>query len=206
MILDFIQKGGPVMWPLFGTALFAFYLIIYKCIHIIGLSLRYRNKSLIDQIRLHIKEKQYEQARQCIRHKGPKEKILLKGIECIEQDYSKDVMKERLEMIYEEEVHELDKGLPLILICGEIMPMLGLLGTVSGMINVFKAITVYGAGDTQALASGISEALLTTQVGLVLAIPTLFFYTLINARIESLTKLFNHVGAMMVTIRNIVQS
>ena len=116
MILDFIQKEAQDVALILGTALFAFYLIIYKCIQVIGLSLRYRNKSSIDQIRLHIKEKQYEQARQCIRHKGPKEKILLKGIDCIEQDYSKDVMKERLEMIYEEEVHELDKGLPLILI------------------------------------------------------------------------------------------
>ena len=57
------------------------------------------------------------------------------------------------------------------------MPMLGLLGTVAGMIHVFEAISAYGTSDAQSMAAGISEALLTTETGLVLAIPILFFYS-----------------------------
>lgn len=150
------------------------------------------------------KEKDFEAARQLLKNDGPTEKILGKGIHYLEEQFSEDAIKDRLEMIYEDEVHQLESGLPIILILGEIMPMLGLLGTVSGMIQVFKAITAYGTGDAQALASGISEALLTTEVGLVLAIPTMFCYTLLNSQIDVLAKQMRHAGAAIVTISRVI--
>ncbi|RAP30750.1 hypothetical protein DID78_02255 [Candidatus Marinamargulisbacteria bacterium SCGC AG-343-D04] len=205
MIFDFIEKGGPIMWPLFLVALIAFYLIVYKAVYISKFYLRYRKNDPILNVRDCVKEGRFDDARELITTDGPSEKILRKGIHYLEENFSEDAIKDRLEMIYEEEVHRLDNGLSIIFILGEIMPMLGLLGTVSGMIEVFKAITSYGTGDAQAIAGGISEALLTTEVGLVLAIPTMFCYTILNSHIDSLTKRMRHAGSAIVTISRVIQ-
>ncbi|MBT6809854.1 MAG: MotA/TolQ/ExbB proton channel family protein, partial [Thiotrichales bacterium] len=65
-------------------------------------------------------------------------------------------------------------------------PLIGLLGTVIGMIKVFEAITLGGVGDPVVLSAGISEALLTTAVGLSIAIPSLIFYRLLKRRVDEL--------------------
>jgi biopolymer transport protein ExbB len=110
-----------------------------------------------------------------------------------------------LELIYEDEIQKLDKHLSTLQILGEIMPMLGLLGTVSGMIHVFKAISVFGTGNAQALASGISEALLTTETGLVLAIPTMFVYTLFNNQVEKQAKLLREAAGVIITSSRVIK-
>ncbi|MEK9657797.1 MAG: MotA/TolQ/ExbB proton channel family protein [bacterium] len=205
MIIEFIQKGGPVMWPLLIVALAATYLIIYKSWEVYRLLRRYTSSKLNDKVRNLVKEKNFKAAHALLRDDGPNEKILGKALSYLEQGYSEEAMKDRLEMIYEDEVQKLDKGLPVLLILGEIMPMLGLLGTVSGMIQVFKAISSHGTGDAQALASGISEALLTTEVGLVLAIPTMFCYTLLNGKVEALSKLMRQAAASVITISRVLK-
>ena len=63
---------------------------------------------------------------------------------------------------------------------------MGLLGTVTGMINTFKLITVFGTGDARSLSSGISEALVTTEFGLIVAIPSLILYALLNRRVQGI--------------------
>ncbi len=199
IILEFIHKGGIFMWPLFLVAILAFYLVIYKGVYLLKLYFRYRKNMDIIRIRECLKEKRYDDAKALVKGNGPVEKILAKGIVYLTSGFDEVAIKDRLEMIYEEEVHNLEKGLSIILVLAEIMPMLGLLGTVSGMIQVFRAISVYGTGDAQALASGISEALLTTETGLVLAIPTMFLYALLNGQVDKITRLMNQAGSTVVT-------
>ena len=67
-------------------------------------------------------------------------------------------------------------------IIAAVAPLMGLLGTVTGMIITFQAITIYGAGDPKAMASGISSALITTVLGLLVAIPTVLMHTMVAAR------------------------
>ena len=76
----------------------------------------------------------------------------------------------------------LEKHLTLIKIIAVIAPLLGLLGTVTGMINTFQTITLFGTGDPKLMAGGISQALVTTVLGLSVAIPVVFFHTLANTR------------------------
>jgi biopolymer transport protein ExbB len=205
IILDFIQKGGIFMWPLFITALAAIYLIIYKSIQLVPLYFRYSKRLNLLKVRDALKDQRYIDAQEEIQGYGPVERILDKGLTYIRDGYDEIAIKDRLEMIYEEELHILDRGLSVILVLGEIMPMLGLLGTVSGMIQVFKAISIYGTGDANALASGISEALLTTETGLVLAIPTMFIYTILNSQIEKNAKLMRQAGATIVTCLRVIK-
>ncbi len=93
---------------------------------------------------------------------------------------------ESLELKLEEAVLKerpaIESGLSLLKIISMVAPLLGLLGTVTGMIITFQAITIFGAGDPKAMAGGISSALVTTVLGLVVAIPTVLVHTLVNGR------------------------
>jgi len=80
------------------------------------------------------------------------------------------------------EVPKLSKRLTLIKIISVVAPLIGLLGTVTGMINTFQAITLFGTGDPKLMAGGISQALVTTVLGLVVAIPMVFIFAYLNGR------------------------
>jgi biopolymer transport protein ExbB len=76
----------------------------------------------------------------------------------------------------------LQRMLPFIAICAAAAPLLGLLGTVTGIINTFKLITVFGTGDVKTLSGGISEALITTEYGLMVAIPSLLLHAFLSRK------------------------
>ena len=80
------------------------------------------------------------------------------------------------------ETPKLEQGLTLLKIIAAVAPLMGLLGTVTGMIITFQAITIFGAGDPKAMAGGISSALVTTVLGLLVAIPTVLLHTVVNGR------------------------
>ena len=98
---------------------------------------------------------------------------------------SRDLIKEAVEDTGRHVVHELERFLNTLGTIAGISPLLGLLGTVIGMIKVFSAILVHGVGDASQLAGGISEALITTAAGLTVAIPSFFFYRYFKGRITA---------------------
>ena len=95
------------------------------------------------------------------------------------------------------ETPKFNSMLPLLKIISVVAPLLGLLGTVTGMIVTFQAITLYGAGDPKLMAGGISTALVTTVLGLVVAIPTVFLHTLVSSRARRLTQILQEEAAGM---------
>lgn len=104
------------------------------------------------------------------------------------KQFSVDVVSRKLEEVIFKEVASLRKGLPLLKVLAAIAPLLGLLGTVTGMIGTFQAITLFGTGDPKLMAGGISQALVTTVLGLVAAIPLLLLHSLLNSRATELAK------------------
>jgi biopolymer transport protein ExbB len=99
------------------------------------------------------------------------------------------------------ETPKLNAMLPLLKIIAVVAPLLGLLGTVTGMIVTFQAITLYGAGDPKLMAGGISTALVTTVLGLCVAIPMVFLHTLVNSRAKRLTQVLQEEAAGMLAER-----
>lgn len=93
------------------------------------------------------------------------------------------------------EVPKLESGLNLVKVIAAVAPLLGLLGTVIGMINTFQAITLYGTGDPQIMASGISEALVTTVLGLVAAIPLLLLHSFASGASKRVTQILEEQAA-----------
>ncbi|MBD3897469.1 MotA/TolQ/ExbB proton channel family protein [Halomonas sp. ML-15] len=98
-----------------------------------------------------------------------------------------EALEARLDEAVLAELPRLERGQPLVKLLAAIAPLLGLLGTVTGMIVTFQAITVYGTGDPQLMAGGISQALVTTVLGLVTAVPLLFMHTALSGRSRHLT-------------------
>ncbi len=99
------------------------------------------------------------------------------------------------------EVPKLARNLTFIKIISVVAPLLGLLGTVTGMINTFQAITLFGTGDPKLMAGGISQALVTTVLGLVVAIPTLLLYTVLNTRSRGLISILQEQSAGIIAER-----
>lgn len=89
------------------------------------------------------------------------------------------------------ETPSLESGLTLLKIIAAVAPLMGLLGTVTGMIITFQAITIFGAGDPKAMAGGISSALVTTVLGLLVAIPTVLLHTIVNGRAQRIIHVLN---------------
>lgn len=130
---------------------------------------------------------------------NPLGRVLLAGeahanddVETLEVKLGEAIIKER---------PAIQRGLPLIKIIAMVAPLMGLLGTVTGMIIVFQAITIYGAGDPKAMAGGISSALVTTVLGLIVAIPMLLCHTLLHTRARGLLHILEEQTAGLVAQR-----
>ncbi|NNJ79334.1 MAG: MotA/TolQ/ExbB proton channel family protein [Xanthomonadales bacterium] len=107
------------------------------------------------------------------------------GAGLVNRHRSRHLIKEAIEDTGRHVVHELERFLNTLGTIAGISPLLGLLGTVIGMIKVFSSIMVHGVGDANQLAGGISEALITTAAGLTVAIPSFFFYRYYKGKVEA---------------------
>jgi biopolymer transport protein ExbB len=100
--------------------------------------------------------------------------------------YDRQVMKESIEDVGRHVVHELERYLNTLGTIATVSPLLGLLGTVTGMIRAFSAISEHGVSDPGVVSAGIAEALITTAAGLIVAIPTLMAYRYLRGRVDAL--------------------
>jgi biopolymer transport protein ExbB len=137
-----------------------------------------------------------EERMRWLRTGSPLGRILAAGLANRRQD--REIMKERIEEVGRHVVHGLERYLNTLGTIASITPLLGLLGTVLGMIKVFTVISTQGVGDAGALAGGISEALITTAAGLFVAIPSLMFYRYFRGRIDSLVLTMEQEALRMV--------
>ena len=142
-------------------------------------------RNLVNQIWQWARDGQLDSKRiQELRRNSPLGRILAAGL--VNRRHEREVMKESVEEVGRHVAHELERFLNTLGTIASISPLLGLLGTVLGMIKVFTVITTQGVGDASVLASGIAEALITTAAGLMVAIPTLLFYRYFRGRVDEL--------------------
>jgi biopolymer transport protein ExbB len=117
------------------------------------------------------------------------QKVADQDIETVEFRMGESVLRE---------VPRINRHLPLLKIIAAVAPLMGLLGTVTGMIITFQAITLFGAGDPRLMAGGISQALITTVLGLTVAIPTLLLHNIVQARAKALTEILQHEAVAVI--------
>ncbi len=182
-VLDFLGKGGFIIYPLILCSIFGLAIVIEKAITL------QRKKVIIPEI-VNVLDniKGADDAGLalsiCEKHEGPFANIIQAGLE--NRDLPKDDLKEILTDQGRQEVHTLERGLVILETIAGIAPLLGLLGTVIGILKVFDVISELGVGQATALSGGISEALITTILGLSIGIPALVVYNLFTNKAEGL--------------------
>lgn len=171
--LDLMTRGGPVMWVIFAVAWLAIIMLIERLLRISA----WRRHAMRDQANFD-KNSVYKP-----NASNSPIAMLVKRINWQEIN-DKDEVAQQLNIQLSELMPKLEGSLPTIAIIGSLLPMLGLLGTVTGMINVFEVIALQGTGEPQEMAHGISQALLTTASGLIIAIPVIFAHHLLSSRMR----------------------
>jgi len=172
-MFELIMNGGWLMLPIILCSIGAMGIVAERF-----WTLR-RNKILPPEVvpyvwRLIKENKLDTQTLRRIKQNSPLGAILVSGL--VNRNYGRDMMKGSIEETGRQVVYELERFLNSLGTIASITPLLGLLGTVVGMIKVFAAIMLHGVGDPGILAGGISEALLTTAAGISVAIPSLIFH------------------------------
>ncbi len=181
--VEHIKAGGPVMVPIIGMALAALLVALLKWIQIVRVPIP--STRILGSILDALKHRNYETASARVSAiRGPTGEMLRAGVEHLGEPKAlvEEVMFEKML----ETRLRLQSFLPFVALSASAAPLLGLLGTVTGMINTFKLITVFGTGDARTLSSGISEALITTEYGLIVAIPSLLIYAYLSRRAQRL--------------------
>lgn len=180
-MLELIQAGGWVMLAIILCSIVAMGIIIERFWAL--RQSRVAPRHLLAQVWNWVKNNQLNRTNlKSLKESSPLGEILAMGL--INHHYGRETMKESIEETGRKVVIEMEKFLNTLGTVAHIAPLLGLLGTVLGMIKVFTVITMEGVGNAGALAEGISEALLTTAAGLSVAIPALIFHRYFERRIE----------------------
>lgn len=196
-MLEMVKAGGWLMLPIIACSVIALAIIVERL-----WSLQIRRvlpKHLVAQVWRWEKVHQLnDENLRDLQASSPLGAILAAGI--LNRQQSRDVMKESIEDTGRHVVHELERYLNTLGTIAAITPLLGLLGTVTGMIKVFATITTQGVGNPGSLAGGISQALLTTAAGMSVAIPTLMFYRYFRGRVRMLVLRMEQEALTMVEI------
>lgn len=183
-MFQIFQSGGPLMWLILLCSLVAVTIIFERFMTL-------RRKKIVPEKLTEQVIELYQSGHldaskiKVVAEHSPLGEILAAGLN--KADQTKAEIKEAIEESGKTVVHRLGRYLNTLGTIASISPLIGLLGTVVGMIKVFTAITVHGVGDPTVLSGGISEALITTAAGLTVGIPSLMLYRYFRSRIAGHT-------------------
>lgn len=182
-MIEILQAGGWLMLPILLCSVIAVAIIIER------LWTLQRRRVLPKDLAMRVwewaRDRQLDQKHLTVLSaNSPMGRILAAGL--ANRHQSREVLKEIVQDTGRHVVHELERYLNSLGTIAAITPLLGLLGTVIGMVKVFTAITTAGVGNPGVLAGGISEALITTAAGLSVAIPSLIAYRYLRGRVDAL--------------------
>lgn len=192
--MDWLSRGGLFMAPILLLSVIAVGIFLER-LWVLRRKLVFSPERLGDLEALLGRRKGSEARGYCQRIDTPVARICLAGLNNL--DESRAVIKESMEDRGRAEALELRKYTGLLQTIASVSPLLGLLGTVSGMIKVFDAISMEGVGNPGSLATGISEALITTAAGLCVAIPVFMAQRYLSSRAEVLIHMLEEYSAHM---------
>ena len=194
-LLDKFNAGGPVMYPILGLGIATLLVGLYKWIALTLTPSVSRGKltKLLSAVLENQKHKAVELAGAM---RGPTGRMLRAGVKHL--GAPRDLIEE---VMYEQVLSakiKVNRLLPIIAICAAAAPLLGLLGTVSGIINTFKMMQISGGADMQNVSGGISEALLTTMFGLIVAIPSLILHVFLTRKARGVVDGMEMAGVALI--------
>jgi biopolymer transport protein ExbB len=198
-LFELVQAGGWLMIPILLCSVVAAGISVERLWTLRAEQVAPRD--LLTQVWSWIRNNEMDSSRlREVKSGSPLGQILVAGITTHRR--GRDVMKESIEEVANHVVHELERYLNTLGTVAAITPLLGLLGTVIGMIKVFTAIQLEGTGNAAVLAGGISEALITTAAGLTVAIPSLFFHRYFQRKVDELVIYMEQEALKLVEVLN----
>ncbi len=198
-MFELVQAGGWLMVPILLCSVIAAAICVERFWTLRTAQIVPRN--LLAQVWDWIKNNDMDNRKlRELRLGSPLGQILAAGI--TNHRRGREQMKEAIEEVANHVVHEMERYLNTLGTVAAIAPLLGLLGTVIGMIKVFTSIKLEGTGNAAVLAGGISEALITTAAGLTVAIPSLFFYRFFQRRVDELVISMEQEALKLVEVLN----
>jgi biopolymer transport protein ExbB len=196
-VFELIQAGGLLMLPIIACSVVALAITVER-FWMLRVT-RVLPRHLVAQVWNWVRNRQIDAGRlHALRSGSPLGRILAAGLVNLQHD--RTIMKEAIEDAGRHVVLELERYLNTLGTIAAVTPLLGLLGTVVGMIDVFNAITTQGVGNPGALADGISKALITTAAGLAVAIPALMFYRYFRGKVDMLVVRMEQEATKMVEV------
>jgi biopolymer transport protein ExbB len=198
-MLDILEKGGVIMWIIMFLSVIAAVLIIERLFYF--RRIRVDEEKMINRLKSTLKKGHFDEALSiCENNPSPITNLMKVGIE--HRGYSPETIKETILDAANLEIPKMEKHLPALGTITHIAPLLGLLGTVTGNISAFGVLGKLGSvGDPGLLAKGISEALLTTAAGLIVAIPSIIFYNyLVNKVNHSIIRMENRANELVLLL------
>jgi biopolymer transport protein ExbB len=182
-MVEFLQKTGPLLYPLALCSLVACTITIERLIAL--RRSRVFPKEIVEVVEAVVPNRDLQMAIDiCRRNPGVFSDVMRAGLEHATERW--DVMRDALLDAGRQRAPLLERNLVWLQTIAQAAPLIGLLGTVLGMIKMFASISLSGLGDPNALSEGISEAMFTTAIGLAIGIPTLVAYNLLASRSETL--------------------
>jgi len=182
-VFEIIKAGGVVMWPIILCSIVALAIIGERF-----WSLQRKHvapKGLVTQVWRWIQEGKLDKQRlDALRHNSPLGKVLAAAL--VNMHKEREMMKLGMEEVASQVIHDLQRYLNTLGTIGEIAPLLGLLGTVTGIIRMFAAVGEVGLGNPMVLSSGLAEALITTAAGLCVAIPAVIMHRYFQGVVDEL--------------------
>lgn len=196
-MLEIIKSGGILMWPIILCSVLALAIGAERF-----WTLRREQvapKGLLNRVWGWMKNDKLDSAHlRELRNDSPLGRVLAAGL--VNARHGRELMKESIQEAASVEIHYMERYLNMLGTIAAIAPLLGLLGTVFGMIEVFNQIVLQGTGNTGAFAGGISEALITTAAGLIVAIPALVCYRVLLRRVDELVVFMEQEATKLVDV------
>lgn len=183
-MLDIIVLGGPLMIPIVLCSVVALAVTLERWWYLHRCSID--TDDLMDDIKLAVQAGKYLEAMQIAkRSRGPVAAVVAAGIAYYDRD--QEELRNHMDEAGQFEVAKLERRIPVLELIVAVAPMLGLLGTVTGLIDSFNVLAaLQGLGEPTALSAGVAEALITTAAGLFVAIPTMIANSFLSNRIDRL--------------------
>lgn len=196
-MLEIIQSGGWMMIPIIISSILALAITVERFWTLRPAQIA--PNDLLSRVWGWVKNKQLDSVRiKELRNSSPLGRVLAAGL--INSRHGRQIMKESIEEVASHEIHEMERYLNALGTIAAVAPLMGLLGTVIGMIKVFAEIMVVGTGQASMLAGGISEALVTTAAGLLIAIPALICHRILQRRVDELVVFMEQEAIKLVDV------
>lgn len=200
-LMEQIRAGGPIIWPIFMIALAALVIVVIKIIY---LNRMHGNTDrIMGEVNDLAARGDWGACEKIVAgHQGknwPVVRVIRAGLEA--RSDSRETLESVLQEAILHELPQVQKGIAMLAVLGAVAPLLGLLGTVTGMIDTFRVITLFGTSDPKLMSGGISEALVTTELGLAVAIPIMLLHTYLSRKSDHL---IGDMEAKAVQLTNII--